>query len=151
MKKTLIVGLLGLTYALSGQAATAVGNFDVVLNLTSKCEINSTAGPTGAVISPLTMSYTSFQGSPASGSTTFDVRCTGGFAPSSVALDSTTVTDAAVGLTYDLALGAPTIVGNVRTYTIGGSIGAGQAGICSTATCDNALSANKQRTLTVTY
>lgn len=155
MKKTLIVGLLGLTYAMSGQAATAAGNFDVVLNLTSKCEINSTAGATGAVISPLTMNYTSFQTTAASGSTSFNVRCTNSL-PYTVALDAAGaagVTDDAVGLAYTLSLSAAsgTGTGVDQPITVNGSMIAGQAGTCALASCTNAAATNKQRTLTISY
>ena len=40
-------GLIGAS--VNAQAATATGNFNVNITLTSKCEINSTAAATGAV------------------------------------------------------------------------------------------------------
>ena len=75
-----LVGLLaaaGLVGAsVNAQAATATGNFNVNITLTSKCEINSTAAATGAVISDIALAYTSFQTTAATGSTNFNVRCT---------------------------------------------------------------------------
>lgn len=56
-----LVGLLaaaGLVGAsVNAQAATATGNFNVNITLTSKCEINSTAAATGAVISDIALAY----------------------------------------------------------------------------------------------
>ena len=156
MKKLLItfLSLLGLTFALPGHALTAAGTFNVNLTLTSKCEINSTAAATGALITDLAMSYTSFQASAATGSTSFNVRCTSSL-PYTVALDSATVTDNALNLVYDLSLVAPvgggTGTGLNQGYTVNGSIAAGQGGACATASCTNAAATNKQRTLTITY
>ena len=87
------------------QALTAAGTFDVVINLTSKCEINSTNAATGAVISNLTLNYTSFQTGPSTGTSTFNVKCTNTL-PYTMALDLTSVTDGATNLAYTLALSA---------------------------------------------
>lgn len=67
-------GLIGAS--VNAQAATATGNFNVSITLTSKCEINSTAASTGAVVSDIALAYTSFQTTAATGSTSFNVRCT---------------------------------------------------------------------------
>ncbi len=146
MKKLALAALLGFAaVGMSAQAATATGNFDVTINLTSACEIASS--PTAA------FTYTSFQATAATFSSSFNVRCTNTLPITSIALDSTSVTDAATNLAYTLALsGAPTVgTGANQSVTITGSMAANQAGTCATATCTNSASANKQRTLTITY
>jgi hypothetical protein len=134
-------------------AATATGNFDVTINLASKCEINSTAAATGAVITNLDLTYTSFQTTDATGTTSFNVRCTKDLGYT-LALDSDTVTDNVLDLEYTLALSASSGSGNGLTaqpITVTGTIAKDQAGTCATASCDNAAATNKQRTLTVSY
>lgn len=126
-------------------AGTATGNFNVNLTLTSKCEINT---PTD-----LAMTYTSFQTGASAGTSTINVKCTNNL-PYTLALDGTgTYTDAAVNLTYDLTLSGATAAGTGanQTITVTGNIAAGQSGNCGSASCTNALSGNKQRTLTVSY
>lgn len=159
MQRTLsriLVGLLasaGLIGAsVNAQAATATGNFNVTISLTSKCEINSTEASTGAVISDLALAYSSFQTSAATGSTSFNVRCTNNL-PYTLALDLTSVTDQALNLDYTLALDSSSGTGNGsnQLFTVNASMAAGQVGNCATASCTNAASTNKQRTLTITY
>jgi Spore Coat Protein U domain len=157
MKKLALIAAFGLTAlvsSLGAHAATATGNFNVNLTLNSKCEINNTNTATGAVITDLAMTYTSFQLAAATGSTNFNVRCTN-LLPYTVALDSTSVTDAAVNLLYTLTLvppvGGGTGNGANQNYVINGGITAGQAGTCAVASCTNSASANKQRLLTITY
>jgi hypothetical protein len=150
-----LVGLLaaaGLIGTSAQAQVTATGNFNVNIALTSKCEINSTAAATGAVITDIDLTYTSFQTTAATGSTSFNVRCTNGL-DYTLGLDSTSVTDAALNLDYTLALSATSNTGNGanQAYTVAASMAAGQAGTCATATCDNSGSANRQRTLTITY
>ena len=137
----------------AASALTAAGNFDVVINLTSKCEINSTNAATGAVISNVTFAYTSFQTAASTSSTSnFNVRCTNSL-PYSMALDSAAVTDDATNLAYTLALSALTSPGTGanQAYTVIGTMAANQAGTCPTPACTNAAATNKTRTLTVTY
>lgn len=159
MKSSLSRTLVGLLAAAglvgasaNAQAATATGNFNVNIALTSKCEINSTAAATGAVITDIDLAYTSFQTTAATGSTSFNVRCTSGLGYT-LALDSTSVTDTALNLAYTLNLSAASGSGNGgdQSFTVNASMAAGQSGTCSTATCDNTASTNKQRTLTITY
>lgn len=154
MKKLLItlLSLLGLTFTITGHAATAAGNFNVALTLNSKCEINSTNAATGALITDLALTYTSFQTTAATGSTSFNVRCTNTL-PYTLALDNTSVLDNALDLTYTLSLSAAsgTGTGADQPITVNGSISSGQAGTCATASCTNATATNKQRTLTITY
>jgi len=154
----LVLGL-GLMGAQSGAlAATAAGNFNVNITLTSVCQINSTAGATGATISPIAMSYTGYQATATDAFTSFNVRCTEGQGYS-MALDSASLTDVSTGLAYTLALqttntptgtAAGTLGSQVATptpitYFINSRIVAGQAGSVIGGP------ANNQRTLTVTY
>jgi spore coat protein U-like protein len=166
MKKIALIAAMGLIGMGSAMAqSTATGNFNVVLNLTSKCEINSTnAG--AAVISDLTFTtYTSFQTTNATGSTNFNVRCTNTL-PYSIGLNNTTsVTDDAVGIAYTLNLSSSsaysagtngtlaslTADGTNQTYYVHGTAASGQAGTCATATCNNSAATNRGRTITVTY
>lgn len=145
MKKLALIAALGLSsLALSSHAATATGTFDVTINLTSACQI--TSAPTAA------FTYTSFQAAAATFASSFNVKCTNTL-PYTIALDSTSVTDAATALAYTLALGSTTGTGSGvdQTIAVTGSMAAAQAGTCATSTCTNAASANKQRTLTITY
>jgi len=153
MKKLLItlLSLLALTFAVSSRAATATGNFNVNLTLNSTCQINSTASG-AATITDLAMTYTSFQTTAATSSTSFNVRCTNTL-PYTLALDNASVLDNALDLTYTLSLsaGSGTGTGADQPITVNGAISPGQAGTCTTASCTNSLATNKQRTLTITY
>jgi hypothetical protein len=140
----LVLGLV----SLNSQAATATGTFNVTINLTSACTVNTTAATTGAVFN-----YTSMQAAAATFATTFDVQCTNTLPIVSVTLDSLAVLDIATSLNYTLALaGVPTVAnGAAQAVTVNGTMAAGQAGTCATATCSNGLSLNKTRTVTITY
>lgn len=154
-----IAAALGLSMiGAASQAATAAGNFNVNITLTSKCEINSTNAATGAVIGNLALAYTSFQTTASTASTNFGVRCTTDL-PFSMALDSASVTDGLTGIAYTLALSSSathtatpaasltgqTGVATGTTYYVHGNIAAGLIGTVTPGTD------NKQRTLTVTY
>ena len=152
MKKLALASALGvsaLVSAFSAQAATAggspAGDFNVNINLTSVCLL---VKPTD-----INFDYASFQTSaqaPTSGGV-FGLICTKNLVYT-FALDALTTIDNAVDLSYTLSL--PTAVkgtGAAQSYTIGGSISAGQAGNCATTTCTNSAATNKTRTLTVTY
>ncbi|AEG94598.1 spore coat protein U domain-containing protein [Ramlibacter tataouinensis] len=159
---------LGASASMGVQAATATGNFNVVVNLTPKCEINSTSAATGASITDLTFSYTAFQALAATADTSFTVRCTGNL-PYSLALDGPAAagvysyTDTDTGLDYTLRFrtsAAGVGDGTAKTHHIDGSMSGNQAGTCATATataaagsttvCSN-TGGNRQRTVTLTY
>jgi spore coat protein U-like protein len=147
MKQSLAVitlGLMGLITA-PAQAATATGTFNVSVSLTSVCQISTV--PTAA------FTYTSFQEQPSTFSSSFNIRCTNSLPITGISLDSSTVTDSATNLAYTLALGTvpSTGTGADQSVAITGSMAAGQAGTCATASCSNTNSTNKQRTLTITY
>ena len=156
MKKMILVGVLALASALLGfqtRAQTATGTFDVVINLTSKCEINSTATATGAVVTNLTFNYTSFQIAAATGAGGgFNVRCTNTL-PYTMALDNSGATDNAVQLAYTLGLSAvgATGTGVNQPHSVTGSMAGGQAGNCVGGVCNNSVATNKTKTLTITY
>jgi len=113
--------------------------FNVTIDEQAACQITSPPGN-------LNFTYTSFQNSAATASSTFAVRCTNGHAYS-MGFDASSAS--LLGLTYTLGLSQTTAngTGNSQTFTINGNIASGQAGTCATATC----SGTQTRTLIVTY
>lgn len=146
MRKILLASAaaIGLLFGVSAQAGTTTGNFNVNINLTSNCIL---VAPTD-----INIDYTSLVGVTANTGGAFSVTCTGSL-PYTFALDQTNVTDAVVGIAYTLTLPAAVAgTGASQGYTITAAAVAGQAGTCTTlGGCSNALSGNKQRTLTVTF
>ncbi|MCY7371118.1 MAG: spore coat U domain-containing protein [Polaromonas sp.] len=151
MKKVIVVSVLSLISLLvaPAHAATATGNFDVNINLTSACIYAKT--------SDVVFNYTSFQATAQAQTTAgaFTVRCTN-LLPYTMALDGAgSYTDAALNLAYTLSLSAANATGNgtAQTFGVSGSMALGQAGNCATpgGACTNTASANKTRTLTITY
>lgn len=114
--------------------------FGVTVLTTNTCQLSV---PPGNV----NFTYTSFQGAAATASTSYGVRCTTAL-PYTMALDATP--GPLLGLTYSLAI-APsssgTGTGATQTYTINGTIAAGQAGTCASAVCTG----SQARTLTVSW
>lgn len=147
--------VMGLS-SLSAQALTATGTFPVTINFTSTCSI-STAG-----LAP-TFTYTSLQATAAAatGVLSFTVTCTN-TAPYTLSLDAGgtgytgtytaptgSYTDTASGLAYTLTLPTTTAgIGAAQTYSLSGSMAAGQAGTCGTL---GGCSFVDNHTLTVTY
>ena len=124
----------------AAQAATATGNFNVTVNLTSACQISS--GP-----ADVAFTYTSFQAAAAASTGGgFQVQCTSTL-PYSMALDATS--GAVIGLNYTLALSATTATGSgaAQSFSINGTMAGGQGGTCTLASC----SGTQGRVLTVTY
>jgi spore coat protein U-like protein len=107
--------------------------------------------PVSCTIAPapatLVFNYTSLGGA-SNASTNFGANCTNGM-PYTMALDAYGGT--LLGLNYTLVLNGGTLgmtgTGAVQTIPIAGSIAAGQAGTCATATCN----AVQGHTLTITY
>ncbi len=138
------------------QALTATGVFNVTINFTSVCTVN-TAGLAPA------FNYTSRQATPAAFATaqSFSVTCTNGV-PYTMALDAGgtgytgtftaptgTYTNTASGLIYSLTLPAATAgTGAAQTYALTGSMAAGQAGTCTTL---GGCAFVDTHTLTITY
>lgn len=124
----------------AAQAGTATGNFNVTVNLTSKCEIS--AGPTDVAFT-----YTSFQAAAATSTGgAYTVRCTNTL-PYTMSLDAAAGT--VVGLNYTLALSAASGTGNGagQAYSINGTMVSGQGGTCALGSC----AGTDARVLTVTY
>lgn len=153
MKKILSIAALSLLslsslFTAPAQAvgtSTAAGNFDVGVTLTPKCEITTP--------SAMTISYTSFQTGPSTGTSTANVRCTNTLGYELTLDTATAVTDTDTNLDYTLSLSAATGTGTGinQLVTVTGTMASGQSGTCATASCTNTSSTNKQHTLTVTY
>lgn len=165
MQRTLsriLVGLLasaGLIGAsVNAQAATATGNFNVTINLTSACQISTPPGN-------ITLNYTAF-GPAADEYSPFAVHCTDGL-PYTLSLgNSAAYAGTLVGVNYELSLlsglsgttevasgttatSSPITAGaTAADYRVRASIAGGQGGSCGTGTC-SATSAN--HTLTISY
>ncbi len=172
MKRILLATALGLAGLVLGSAhaavgASAAGAFDVKITLTPKCEINAHNAATGAVVSDLNLSYTSFQTTDATGSTNFAVRCTTSL-PYSVGISNATQTDSVLNLAYTLNLTTSatyasgttaSIASQVGTglttqsYYVHGTIASGQTGTCvgTTGSCTNAAAPDKTHTVTISY
>jgi spore coat protein U-like protein len=150
MNKSLLSVAIGLTALVShpAQAATATGNFDVNINLSSACSYTK--------ISDVVFDYSSMQPTPAKPTIpgAFTVKCTARL-PYTLELDNGGLyTDEATRLNYSLDLNAKsgTGAGVPQPFTVSGSIPAGQGGNCATGgACNNVASANKQRTLIISY
>jgi spore coat protein U-like protein len=115
---------------------------------TGALKVNITAPATCSLSTPpgnIVFNYTSF-GAAANASTTFGATCTN-LLPYTMALDATTGT--LLGLTYTLALSAASATGSgvAQSYTINGTIAAGQSGTCAATTCTG----SQTRTLTISY
>ena len=140
-RNLLAAALLSMFAAIpAAQAATTTGNFNVTVNLTSKCEI--TTAP-----SNVAFTYTSFQLAAATATGgAFGVRCTNTL-PYTMSLDATS--GAVISLNYTLALSAAAGTGNgaAQSFTVNGTMASGQAGTCALGTC----SGTDARVLTVTY
>jgi Spore Coat Protein U domain len=124
----------------------ATTNFDVTVITDNTCEIST---PPGAI----NFSYTSFQTTAATASTTFYTRCTTGL-PYSVAVDTLPASPASLDLVYSLGLtpvtsptSPATGSGLPQLFTITGTMPANQSGTCAAATC----TATEPRTITITY
>ena len=152
MKKIILVAALFLAgvAALPTFAATAApGNFDVSVSLTSACVYSKT--------NHVSFNYVSFQTAAQAQTTAgaFMVKCTNSL-PYTLSLDgSSSYTDAALNLAYTLTPSASSAVGTgvAQPFAVIGSMAGGPTGTCASPSgaCSNSLSANKQRTLTITY
>lgn len=146
MKKLLLVAAMGLGVlgGANANAATATGNFNVVVNLTPVCQVATAPGS-------VTFNYTSF-GAVQTPSTTIGVQCTN-LLPYALSLDGTGSggTTTALGLNYTLTLSGTTGLvadGTNQSYTIQGNMAAGQTGTCATpAGCTSTVG----RVVTITY
>ena len=155
VKKLLLIALVLVGTVMSATGATLPNQtFSVNLTLTSKCEVVT-------VPSDIALTYTSFQITASSNTSSYVFRCTNTLPISSIALDAVaggglggaTIVDTATNLNYTVSLTGVPAAGNGanQIVTITASILANQAGTCANATCTNAASANKTRTITFTY
>lgn len=140
------LALSGLLMSATAQAATVGQAFNVTATLTTACASNNTT-PTDVNFG----AYTSFgaAATPAP-TTTISFKCTrNSVGPTAVALNSTT--GAIKGVNYSLAIGgvvaAPGAAGSpdIYSYTITGTMAAGQAGDATAA------AGPVVHTLTITY
>jgi spore coat protein U-like protein len=125
-----------LTYGPGNTTATGIAS----VSISTPATCNLTTAPGNVVFN-----YVGF-GAAANASTTFAVTCST-YLPYTMALDATSGT--ILGLNYTIGLSAPSGTGNgaAQTYTISGTIAAGQSGTCATGTC----TASQARVLTITY
>ncbi len=128
--------------AVSAQAANVGQNFDVKVNLTAVCLTNN-AAPAAVDFG----TYTAFgSASTPAPTTTVSFKCTKSVTISGVTLDG--ATPSVAGLTYGLTVGADAQSSvsdyTVHSYTLTGSMAAGQAG-------DTSAAALQTRTLTIAY
>ena len=149
-----LVALL-LAAAMPARAVTATNTFNVSITLNSACQV--------VTVPVIAFTYTSFQTTAATTSSSFNVQCTSTKSISSILLDNgagglaaglaQSYTDSATGLAYTLTLSAvPTAgTGAAQTVNISGSMASGQSGTCNAASCTNAASTNATRTITITY
>ena len=150
MKKLIFVAFTLMFASFSAAAVSLPGqNFNVAITLTSKCEVVTPP-------SDISLSYTSFQATTSAGTTVMVFRCTNNLPISSITLDpgaAGTITDAVTALQYNVVLSGIPASGNGanQTVTATATILANQAGTCAVASCTNAASANRTRTITVNY
>ena len=139
------------TLAIASAASLPVlaADFDVTINLTSACQINT---PPSAITIP----YTSFGAAPTPVTTGFAVQCTNTL-PYSMDIGAASATMAGVNLTYNLVIrnagdsanvtGLQTATGAATSFLVKASMAGAQQGTCSSGTC----TATASRTLTITY
>lgn len=138
---------------LTAGAVVSTTTFSPTVSIIAQCFVGQVAaGNTAAgAVSPSTMTlpYTSFAPTNLTANMSFTVHCTRN---TTYTLAITPASGTLLGLNYTLAMsppGTPAITGSglAQPYTITGTITAGQAGTCSTATC----TATQNTALTVTY
>jgi spore coat protein U-like protein len=143
----------------NAQSANTSGTFTVNVTLTSACTVSS-------AVTNLAFAYTSFGALANATGGAFSVSCTntlpytfglqsGNGAVSPPGAATIAVLDDALNLNYSLALSAAGGLGNglAQSYSVTGTMAAGQAGTCATspATCSNAAATNKIHTLIINY
>ena len=130
-----------LSYNNGTSTSTSTSNISVSIENRSVCLVTSPP-------STMSFNYTSFQATNATASSSYKVRCTLN-ETYTMSLDASSGT--LLNLTYTLTLSNPeagrTGTGFEETFSISGSIAAGQSGTCATGVC----TAPQTRTLTVTY
>lgn len=165
MKKSTLAAIAAAASMIGFGAQAAGGStgatFDVNLTLTPTCIIAAAANGTAVTtLGNIDISYSAFQTTDGTGSTSFVVRCSTSLPISSISLDNANLTDGLTGLAYKLALktsntgDASTPVAALTTetgnaagtqYYVQAFVPKGQAGTTVAGTD------NKTRTITVSY
>ena len=116
----------------------ALGTFGVSIATPATCSLSQAPGN-------VVFNYIAF-GAAVNASTTFGVTCTN-WLPYSMALDTTTGT--IVGINYSIALSAASGQGTgaQQSYTVDGTVAAGQPGTCAAAGCSGSWT----HSITITY
>lgn len=153
MNKLLKIAALTAAVAMSIPAAEAAGTatapFNVIANLTAACRIST--APTD-----ITLNYTAFQGTAATGTSNFVVQCSNTLLYSiTMPLSTADNINTNLGLTNSVAItagGSTNVSGTAagNSHTITASIASGQAGTCATSPPGTCTATNGY-TLTVTY
>jgi hypothetical protein len=118
----------------------AATSFGVSASIQHSCYFSSAP-------SPLTLDYTSFTTTAATGSSNFQLSCTYN-SPYTLTLGPPT-TGTLLGLNYSLALSATSGIGiaSPQSYSVNGTVAANQSGTCTTGSC----SASQSHTITVGF
>ena len=158
MKKLILAAALvsGLgVNAWMAQAASTSGTFNVNITLNSTCSLSA--------ITALDFTYTSFGSAATATGGGFNVTCTNslpytfgllaGTGGSGAGTSTITVTDNAVNLQYTVGTSATGGTGNgsAQSYSVTGTMAAGQSGTCASASCPNTSATNKTQTLVLTF
>lgn len=147
MRKLIFPAALALAALAAPAKAQVTGNFDVIVTLTSACQLTTAPGD-------ITIGYTSFTTTPVSATTDFAVQCTNTL-PYSMALN--TANADTLGLTIPLSIRNSADTGDVTgmqtagaaaaSYKIRADIAAGQQGTCNSGSCTSTVS----RVLTISW
>lgn len=115
-------------------------SFGVSATIEASCSFTSTPAP-------ITMSYGSFQTTPSTGSSAFQLTCTNNTSYTLTIGPSSGGT--LLGLAYSLALSAPsgTGTGSSQSFSVNGNVAAGQSGTCVNGSC----SASQAHSITVGF
>ncbi|HEY1230416.1 MAG TPA: spore coat protein U domain-containing protein [Ramlibacter sp.] len=129
-----------LSYGPNPQSSTGLTPFPVSIATPATCALTQPPGTLNFGI------YPSLSPVAVNGSAQFGVTCTS-YLPYTMAISPGTGT--LVGLNYTLSLATPSSTGTgaLQNFTVDGTIAAGQAGVCGTATCTG----QNTHTLTITY
>jgi hypothetical protein len=125
--------------AAGSPAVNITGTIPIAIYAPSTCAISSAPGT-------ISISYTSFTGAAATGTTSFQATCTSGMP---FTIDVSPATGTLMGVDYTVAPDTTAATGTGSALTIGitATAAPGQAGTCAAATC----SATATHTLTITY
>lgn len=129
-----------LSYGPNPQSSTGSVSFPVAIATPATCALTNPPGTLNFG------TYTAFGTSAATGSTSFGVTCTT-YLPYTISVSPTNGSIASVNYTLSLSAATSTGTGALQTFAVNGTMPAGQAGVCGTASC----SGQNTHTLTITY